>query len=397
MPTLSLPHQIKIEIGGLYRIGEAVKANGGSRPLVILDSFLAKPPLNVNEGIESALNRKQLEFTFFSDYEGEPTTEHVKGALHVLQNFHADCVIAVGGGSAIDISKAVALFAVNPKMEWNKITSYSRLNRLPLLAVPTTAGTGSEATKVMVITDTKTDFKMNPGHHSLIPDAAILDPELTVSLPKSFTAFTGLDALTHAMEAYVSNRASVMTDLYALTAIRMIGKALPKVYEDGSNLKERESMLLASCYAGIAFSNSSTNLVHAAARPLGARFHIPHGLSIALLLPFVIRFGLESAVERYRDIAVALGTSEKSDSKKIAEHTIKIVECYNEEFGIWDAAKKYIKSLEELNKDIPLLVKDALSGNGIKTNRKLPTQQDVKEIYESLVKELDMKWSSSTT
>lgn len=385
MSTLSLPHQIKVGSGALKNIGDVVKSNGASRALVIMDSFLTKPPLHINEKVGDALRQEEIDFVVFSDFAGEPTTDHVNEALKVLKDFNADCVIAVGGGSAIDISKAVSLFGLNPEMIWSKITSYPRLERLPLIALPTTAGTGSEATKVMVVTDTKTDFKMNPGHHNLIPDAAILDPELTVSLPKSFTAFTGMDALTHAIEAYVSNQATKMTDLYALTAIQMIGKSLPRVYKNGSDIKERENMLLASCYAGIAFSNSSTNLVHAAARPLGARFHIPHGLSIALLLPFVIRFGLESAVDRYADIAIALGAKKQSDSRSTAAFAVDLIEDYNQYFKIWEAGETYITDTSELKKDKGLLVEDVLAGNGIQTNRRIPKQQDIVNIYESLI------------
>ncbi|WP_077328932.1 iron-containing alcohol dehydrogenase [Virgibacillus siamensis] len=391
MSTLSLPHQIKIGSGALKNIGDAVKSNGASRVLVVMDSFLTKPPLHINEKVGDALRQEEIDFAVFSDYAGEPTTDHVHEALEVLTDFNADCVIAVGGGSAIDISKAVSLFGLNPEIAWSEITSFPRLKRLPLIALPTTAGTGSEATKIMVVTDTKTDFKMNPGHHNLIPDAAILDPDLTVSLPKNFTAFTGMDALTHAIEAYVSNQASKMTDLYALTAIEMIGKSLPLVYKDGSDIKERENMLLASCYAGIAFSNSSTNLVHAAARPLGARFHIPHGLSIALLLPFVIRFGLESAVDRYADIAVALGAKKHSDSRYTAVSAVDLIEDYNQHFKIWEAGETYIKDTAALKKDMPLLIEDVLAGNGIQTNRRIPKQQDIENIYESLIKKFGEK------
>ncbi|WP_010531795.1 iron-containing alcohol dehydrogenase [Lentibacillus jeotgali] len=389
MATLSLPYQIETGIGSVKQIGDVAIANGASRALVVMDSFLAQPPLNINEKVGEALKQDGIECALFSDYAGEPTTDHVNEALKTLQDFNADCVIAVGGGSAIDISKAVSLFALNPEMEWDKITSYPRLNCLPLIAVPTTAGTGSEATKVMVITDAETDYKMNPGHHSLIPDAAILDPELTVSLPENFTAFTGLDALTHAIEAYVSNKASRMTDLYALEAIQMIGKSLPAVYENGADLEERENMLLASCYAGIAFSNSSTNLAHAAARPLGARFHIPHGLSVALLLPFVIRFGLESAVDRYADIAIALGANRESDPIQTSEAAIEITEGFNRQFKIWEAGGDVIKEIGD--NEMKLLVNDALSGNGIQTNRRIPTAKNIEDIYQSLIHRLGQK------
>jgi alcohol dehydrogenase class IV len=388
MSNLFLPRQIESDFGSLNQLGKVIIANGGSKPLVIMDSFLAKAPLNVHVRVKKILEVDHVECALFSDFAGEPTTDHVHAALKVLKNSQADSVIAVGGGSAIDIAKAVSLFGKSPDMKWEEITEQPSLSRLPLLAVPTTAGTGSEATKVMVITDITSNVKMNPGHLGLIPDAAILDPELTLSLPQNFTAYTGLDALTHAMEAYVSNRATVMTDLYALSAIRLIGKALPRIYEDGNDKESRHDMLLASCYAGIAFSNASTNLAHAAGRPLGARFHIPHGLSVAMLLPLVMNYGIDAAEKRYAEVAIALGADASLNDKHLAQISIQIVEDYLDTFGIWTDARKYIDKSETLVEGIPTLVEDALSGNGILTNIKIPNTKDVTGIYQKLVKKL---------
>lgn len=384
MATLSLPNQIEVGVGSINQLGKAILNCGASKPLIVMDAFLAGAPLDLHKKVQKVLQQEGLEHTLFTEFSGEPTTEHVQNAVKALDTAHADSVIAIGGGSAIDISKSVSLFGINPMMDWNDIAQQAHLNRLPLIAIPTTAGTGSEATGIMVVSNPESGIKMNPGHPNLIPDVAILDPELTVSLPKHFTAFTGLDALTHAIEAYVSTRSSMLTDGYALRAIQMIGEALPKVYEDGSNLEERQKMLLASCYAGTAFFNSSTNLAHAAGRALGNRFHVPHGLSVAVLLPAVMNFGLEAAEERYRDIAVALGDSLEKNNLELAESSIKTVEKLNEKFGIWKEIRKYMQDTEAFRDSIPTLVKDALSGNGIKTNRKLPSYQDIENIYISL-------------
>lgn len=387
MSTLDLSRHIVIESGAIERLDELVAAKGGSRVFVIIDSFLASPSVKLHEKVTAIFLKRGFACSFFSNYAGEPTTKNVKEAVQQLQSFQADCVVAVGGGSAIDLAKAVAVFSKNNEIKWSEISCQQQLKRLPLIAVPTTAGTGSEATKIMVITDPVTNVKMNPSHPDLIPDAAVLDPELTVSLPPSFTAYTGLDALTHAIEAYVSNRASQMTDLFALEAIRQIGLALPKAYEDGRDSDSRKDMILASCYAGLAFSNASTNLAHAAGRPLGAQFHIPHGLSVALLLPFVLEFGLESCPERYAKVAVALGADPSLSTEKLAQASIHIVEDYNERFGIWKDASKYLQP-EQLMQAIPSLVIDALSGNGIDTNRKVPADQDIAGIYEKLAEKI---------
>lgn len=333
------------------------------------------------------INESALKSTFFTGIHGEPTTKHVTAALSKLKESGADCVVAIGGGSVIDLAKAISVLAVEDCMELTSIPEMTSLKRLPLVAIPTTAGTGSEATKVTVITDTAKNVKLNPGHTGLIPDAAILDPELSVSLPKALTAYTGLDALSHAMEAYVSVKATPMSDLFAIEAIRLIGEWLPKAYSDGGDMTARERMLLGSWHAGVAFSNSSTNLAHAMARPLGTLFHIPHGLSVALLMPFVVEYSMASARERYDDIAKALGC--KGESKPGNNVTSRLVE-FNDEFEIWRDGAAYFHDLKDFKTHMALLVRDALSGNGILTNRQIPDGQDIENIYQKLASHLHM-------
>lgn len=387
MGTAFLPRNLEIGENSLNRIGMIAKRQGISHLFVVIDAFLTTNPLNYDSKIKRILKEENVNVTFFSDFRGEPTTDHLHEALKKLHKAEPNGVLALGGGSAIDIGKAVAFFAKNPSAGWDKIASQIRLDKLPLLAVPSTAGTGSEATKVMVIKNSETEVKMNPGHPDLMPDVAILDPHLTTSLPKHFTAYTGMDALTHAIEAYVSTNGSRVTDDFALKAINMIGKNLPIAYEKGSDMKAREEMLLGSCYAGIAFSNASTNLAHAVGRPLGARFHIPHGLSVALVLPFVMRFGLEAAPYRYAQIAVALGEDAIEDVKGLANKSIELVEIFNNRFGIWRDGLKYI-DLEDLKANMSIIVDDALSGNGIATNRIVPIKKDVEDVLLALINKL---------
>ena len=384
---LDLPSQIHLGPNSMYTLGNRVREMGGKRALIIMDTFLAKSEINLGKTVKEMLDSEVIESVFFSEYSGEPTTEHVSRALKVLREFKGDCVVSIGGGSAIDIGKAVALFSCNEHLEWTDIVTMLHHKRLPFIAVPTTAGTGSEATKVMVITNTETNIKMNPGHPRLIPDIAILDPELTLSLPQNFTAYTGLDALSHAMEAYVSTNSTIMTEAYALEAIERIGKSLPVVYENGNDIEARQNMLLGSCYAGIAFSNASTNLAHAAGRPLGARFHIPHGLSVALLMPYVVEYGLESAGERYANIAIALGADPNLSQEELSRKTLEILHDYNDKFHIWEDGKKYI-DVDDFRRNITLLGKDALSGNGILTNLKVPNQEDLDNLFTKLADKL---------
>lgn len=376
MSSLYLPRVIEQGKGSLQRLCKLAKDMDATHLFIVHGTLLTKEPYR--KVLEDSLNKHNLQATFFSDFQGEPTTEHLSAALTAIHICGADCIVAIGGGSAIDLAKAVSVFSINRDLDFNEIPNKEQLKRLPFIAVPTTAGTGSEATKVMVITDVDNGVKRNPGHPNLIPDVAILDPLLTVSLPKHLTAYTGMDALAHAIEAYVSTKATALSDFFALEAIKMVGESLPLAYENGNNLEAREKMLLASTYAGIAFSNASTNLAHATARPLGTRYHLPHGLCVALLLPFVIEYGLEASRERYSEIAKCLGVREGELISKVRD--------YNAIFHIWkDGAALLTKGFEA---SIQGLVNDALSGNGIDTNQKVPTEKDVEKIYKDLLLEL---------
>lgn len=314
---------------------------------------------------------------YFTDFQSEPTTEHLENALKEFKLSQADGILAIGGGTALDLAKALSVLAANPGLALGDIPKHDSLKKIPLIAVPTTSGTGSEVTKVTVITDTEQNRKLNPAHPALIPDVVVLDPELTVSMSPKITAETGLDALAHAIEAYVSKLASPISDSFALEAIRLIGHSIRTAYHEPENLQARDDMLRGSMFAGLAFSNSSTNLAHAMARPLGTRFSMPHGLSVALMHPYVIAFGEDAARERYGEIAKALGV----DSVRT------FIQELNEEFHLIEEALKRL-DLEQVTASIPLLVEDALSGNGIMTNRKIPTRENITEIYQNLVTDL---------
>ncbi|UYZ23871.1 iron-containing alcohol dehydrogenase family protein [Mesobacillus jeotgali] len=377
-----LPGSLYHGAGSLEKLADAAAGLGAHHLFVVISSSVLREPLNLNARLKSILVKADLSITIYSGLKGEPTTEHVKEAVNCCMESQADCIVAIGGGSAIDLAKAVSVFAVIPDIQYKEIPSLKIMKRLPLIAVPTTAGTGSEATKVMVITDVESGTKMNPGHPGLIPDIAILDPELTETLPESYTAYTGMDALAHALEAYVSTRATEMSDYFAVKAISLISKALPISFKQGSNLEARENMLLGSCFAGIAFSNSSTNLAHAAGRALGARFHMTHGLSVALLLPFVIEYGLKASQEKYARIGNILNPEAFGSEGEMAQEVLKMVVNLNNLFHIWEAGAAYINQTRE--GEIPLLVDDALAGNGILTNQVVPGHDDIKKIYQKL-------------
>lgn len=391
MFTFCTPGRIEVGFGSFSRTGELIKSLGGTKPLVVMDAFLASPQIALDRKIIDLLAESGIPAVIYSGIASEPTSSDVAEGIAAAASTGADCIIALGGGSAIDAAKAVAVLAVNPNLAFSDIPKQTQLKRLPLIAIPTTSGTGSEATRVSVITNSQTGIKENPGHPALVPDVAVLDPQLTITLPPSLTAFTGMDALTHAMEAYVSNKANSLTELHAYEAMKLVGRWLDKAVTNGEDQEAREKMAMASCLAGIAFSNASTNLAHAGGRALGAVFHVPHGLSVALLLPFVMEFGLEVAEERYAQVAVALGADPQLPRGMLARQAVDIVNGYNAKFGIWQEAKtKFMPDLVAFRQAIPGLVKNSLAGNGILTNPKVPTELDVTVVFEKLAAKLEV-------
>ncbi len=389
MATFLAPKRIETGLGSIKQSGELLQTLGGKTVLVVMDAYLASPAVGLQAKLESILTAAPMKFVFYTDIVGEPTSDNVAAGVAIASSSKCDCLLAVGGGSAIDAAKGINLMFANPGLAFADIPTRPCLARLPFVAVPTTAGTGSEATRVSVITNVATGIKENPGHPAFVPDIAVLDPELMLTLPAALTASTGMDALAHAMEAYVSNKANRMTDMYAYEAMKMVGQSLRLAFNEPDNQDARQQMSLASCFAGIAFSNASTNLAHAGGRALGAKFHVPHGLSIALLLPFVMEFGLDFAQDRYAKVAVALGADPHKGKQALAAEAVDIVNGYNDLFGIWAQAKaKFFPEPAALQAAIPEMTKNALAGNGILTNLVVPTEQDVTVMFEKLVQKL---------
>jgi alcohol dehydrogenase class IV len=299
--------------GARRRIGEAALELGIRRPLIVTDPFHAQN--GVADEILALLSADGCEPTLFADTVPDPSTSAVAAGLAVALATGADAVVGVGGGSPIDTAKAIALLAVSGgEMRQYKAPVQTVGGALPIIAVPTTAGSGSEATQVTVITDDATAEKMMCAGPAFLPRAAIVDLELTLTMPPRLTADTGIDALTHAVEAYVSRRSSPISDTFALRAIGLVRGSLEAAYADGADRHAREQMMLASLFAGTAFSNASVALVHGMSRPIGARFGIAHGLSNAVLFPAVTRFSLPGAAGRYADCARALGVATDGES-----------------------------------------------------------------------------------
>ena len=278
----------------------------GKKALIVTDNLLEK--IGLLDDIKKSLEAAGISFTIYDKVVTEPTMEYTEEGLRIYKEFGAELLIAIGGGSPIDAAKAISALASNP----GKMNDFEGPNKIPkpgapLIAIPTTAGTGSEVTQVTIITDTVRNVKMLIASFNIMPRIALVDPLMTLKLPQGITAATGLDALTHAIEAYVSVKAQPITDALALHAIRLISENLRLAWCNGDNVDARIKMMTGALEGGLAFSNASVALVHGMARPIGAYFHVPHGISNAALLSTVIEFSVPGNPKRYADIAEAMG------------------------------------------------------------------------------------------
>ena len=302
-----IPSTMQVGAGAITELGKIMNNMGYNNPLIITDSMMVE--LGYISKIEENLNNNDITADIFKDTIPEPTVKSIQAGVNKVKEGNYDSIIAIGGGSPIDSAKAISILGkYGGDMKDYKFPRIVDEIGIPIIAIPTTAGTGSEVTKFTIISDETTDEKMLCVGKGFMPSVAIIDYELTLSLPQRSTADTGIDALTHAMEAYVSKKANKFSDAQALQAMSLIAPNLRKVFHDGSNIKAREKMMLGATLAGVAFSNASVALVHGMSRPIGAFYHVPHGLSNAMLLPSVTEFSIPSAVDRYADCARAMGS-----------------------------------------------------------------------------------------
>lgn len=378
--TIALPRIMRIGGGAAQDIGEMVAGLGYSRPLVVTDAFLVGT--GAAEQMIKNLEAAGLTPRLFDGTVPDPTTDSLVAGLDAIREHDCDSVIGFGGGSPMDTAKALALLGQQGgQMRDYKAPVNNTGPALPIIAVPTTAGSGSEATQFTVISDSETNEKMLCPGLSFLPVAAVIDYELTESMPPRLTADTGVDALTHAVEAYVSRKANPFADSMALVAIGTIGRVLRRAYADGSDVEARAQMMLAATQAGIAFSNSSVALVHGMSRPIGAHFHVAHGLSNAMLFPAVTAFSVDAAPARYADCARALGVAGSADSDAVASSNlvdalrqlcVDVAVPTPKQFGI-DKAR-----WDEL---IPLMAEQALASGSPNNNPRVPTDAEIRELY----------------
>lgn len=381
MNTFEVQPKIYFGVGALERLSElkVTKAFIVTDPFMIKSGFIKK--------VTEQLEKGNIDYDVFSDIVPDPPIETVVKGMKAMDMSSPDALITLGGGSAIDAAKAICHFkglvkkGINPESHEKK----------PLfIAIPTTSGTGSEVTSFSVITDKKANVKYPLVDKELTPDEAILDPELVKSVPKSITADTGLDVLTHAIEAYVSSDASDYSDALAEKAIKLVFKYLPRACNDGNDIEAREKMHNASCIAGLAFTNASLGINHSMAHILGGKFHIPHGRANAILMPYVIEYNADirssfkqeysRAALKYGEIAEFLGLS-CSNTRNAVKSLTNSIRNLIKNLELPKNIKEVGINEEEFKNEIKDMARIALEDGCTKTNPRVPTLEELEELF----------------
>lgn len=376
--VFQLPTRIEFGNGKINIVGQQVRELGGSKVLVITDKGLVQA--GVADRLLTVLQKEGIAYAIYDDVKPNPRDADCESAYRLAQSEGVDTIIGLGGGSSMDTAKAVGTLLIHG----GSIDDWYGLNRLqksitPLICIPTTAGTGSEITFFSVITDTRTKLKMNILDPHVAPKIAVLDPELTISVPVHVTASTGMDALTHAIEAYTCNISEPITDGLALYAIQLIRRYLPIAVKDGGNLEARKNMLAASLIAGIAFGNSDVGGVHCMAEALGGLYDTPHGVANSMLLPYVFEFNIPADVDKHAEVAKLLGASvDGKTAEEIALEGVKLLKEMAEEVGI-----PKMSELQYVNpEDFPYLAEGATKNVSASSNPRPAAVEDYLYLFQ---------------
>lgn len=377
--TITQPTEIHFGLETIQNLPQIIKQLGGSKPLVVIDPGLKNGGLDIK--ITAPLDDSGIAYTVYDSVDPEPGLRLADQGTEIARINSCNCVVGVGGGSAMDVAKAIAILLTNG----GKAVDYLGLGKIkkpgvPKIMVPTSAGTGAEVTFTAVFINEETGSKAGMNGDPLYPDAAILDPTLTVSLPPHVTATTGIDALTHALEAYTSIQAHPVSEMYSLEAIDLICTNIRSAFADGRNIEARSNMLLGSLLGGKALATAGVGLVHAMAYPLGGMFGIPHGLANAVLLPFVTEYNLIGDLKKHGALAPFFGFDVTNlPLREAAELTVEGLFQLNGDLRI-------PASLSVLNIDkekIPEMADIALTvARPVENNPRQPTKEDIIEIYE---------------
>ena len=381
MPRFVLNETSYHGAGAINNIVPEVTRRGFKKAFVCSDPDLLK--FGVTQKVTKLLDEAQFEYEIYSDIKPNPTIENVKHGVEAFKNSKADYIIAIGGGSSMDTAKAIGIIIENP--EFSDVRSLegvapTKKPCTPIIAVPTTAGTAAEVTINYVITDVEKNRKFVCVDTHDIPVVAVVDPDMMSSMPKGLTAATGMDALTHAIEGYITKGAWEMSDMFHLEAIRLISKHLRGAV---NNTPEgREGMALGQYIAGMGFSNVGLGIVHSMAHPLGAVYNTPHGVANAIILPTVMEYNAPATGEKYREIARAMGVKGVDDmtQEEYRKAAIDAVKQLSKDVGIPANLKEIVKK-----EDIPFLAESAMADACRPGNPKDPTVEDIIKLYESLM------------
>ncbi len=376
--TLLQPQKIVFGTGCIQTLVEDYKKMGYERLFVLT----APPIIPLITPALDELKSAGIQIDIFHDIMAEPTVNDFKGILNQAREFKADSVIGIGGGSVLDLTKLVATF-INSDQQVEDCfgTGFIKAKGLWFACLPTTAGTGSEVSPNAILLDEQDNLKKGIVSPYLIADAAYVDPKLTWTVPAKVTADTGMDALTHCIEAYTNKFAHPTVDIYALQGIRLIAANLVKAVKNGDDKEAREALALGSLYGGLCLGPVNTAAVHALSYPLGGEFHIPHGLSNAILLPSVMKFNRPANLKRYAEVAVAMGCQIGKDDNETAQHGVDFIYQLADAVGI-------PKKLTDLG--IPQTAVDGMAKAAMQVQRLLKnnprevTEQDARDIYNSL-------------
>ncbi len=381
-----MPRYLQVGKGSIAKLPDILVAIGNiKRPLIVTDQVMVA--LGHVDAIASNLANHGMTCGVFDEIVPDPTDNHIKAGLAALEAGGHDCLIGFGGGSPIDVAKVIAVMSQHSRdiLDYRPPGEFNH-SGLPMIAIPTTAGTGSEVTHHAVVVHSATLEKISCRGEAFVPYASIVDYELTLSKPKRLSVDSAIDTLTHGIEAYVSAKRTLFSDRLALDCMRLVGRYIEHVYNDNDRsstkmLQAREGLMLAATFGGLAFSNSSICLVHAMSRPLGSIFHVPHGMGNAMFLPIVTAFSLDSAKGRYIDCSRAIGfASENDSSDSAAQKLIEGLYSYNRtlevplmsEFGI--DKEKFENCLEQM-------ADDALRSGAPNNNPRVPTKEEIIELY----------------
>lgn len=369
--------------GSRRELPEVIARLGKKKALVVTDKGLIQ--FGVAKQVTDILDEASLPYEIFADVKPNPTVSNVKAGIEAFKAAAADYLIAIGGGSAMDTAKAIGIVINNP--EFDDIVSLegcapTRNKSVPMIALPTTAGTAAETTINYVIIDEQKQKKMVCVDPNDIPAVAIIDAELMYSLPRGLTAATGMDALTHAIEGFITKGAWAMSDMFELEAIRMISRHLPTAVEEPKNVAARDGMAVAQYIAGMAFSNVGLGLVHGMAHPMGSLFDVPHGVANALLLPTIMEFNRPAAMHKYPQIAQAMGVDISGMTNEQA--AVAAVEAVRD-LAIRVGIPQHLTELGITETDIPALAEQALADVCTPGNPRDVTLDDIVALYRSVL------------